>query len=251
MENKAEVMDDFKSLDPRIKVAKDIWDVAGVALAWQELLPKKNPPWEMGEWEPGEFERYEVHANRIDRLYYIYGFDGFGVHNSCYTLLGRMRYGPRITYFTLEGNFKFTRSSRQGDGYIYVTFDPQIFLKSVVKPDQNPHKIWALMLEDELKVHEPSPFDLLPVSLWKTVPMLEYLCHQTICNHKDVLADEAAGTLPKLLADSVEEFIRTRSTREHYSGEGEVSVPTCKHLYHQTVCTQKKYSRRQGRQDLA
>ena len=216
-----EVKDDFKSLDPRMEVPEDIWDVVGEALAWQELFIRKTSPWEMVEWEPGELESYKVDDNRVDRVYYIYEFDGFGVGHREYTLLGRMRYGSRMSYFALEASCDFTGFTCQGGGFIYVTFDPKIFLKSVVTPCQNPHKIWTFMLEDGLELDEPTPFDLLPVRLWKSVPMLKYLCHQTVYNHRDTLADEAARTLPRMLADSIEEFIRTRTTRDHYSGEGE------------------------------
>ena len=220
-ENKAEVKDDFKSLDPRIKTAKELLVVVGEALTWQELFTRKTPPWEMVEWETDELKCYEVHANRVDRVYHIYVDDGDGVGHRRYILLGRMRYGSRMSYFALEAGCDFCGFICEGGGEIYVTFDAQIFLKSVVRPSQNPHAIWTLMLEDGLKVHEPSPFDLLPVRRWKGVPMLKYLCHQTVCKHRDILADEAARVLPKLLADSVGEFIRTRSSREHYESEGE------------------------------
>ena len=76
-------------------------------------------------------------------------------------------------------------------------------------------------MEDGLKVDEPTPFDLVPVRLWKSVPMLKCLCHQTVYNHQETLAHEAARNLPKTLADSIEEFIKTRTTRDHYSGERE------------------------------
>ena len=216
-----EVKDDFKSLDPRLEVPEDIWDVVGEALPWQKLFIRKTSPWEMVEWEPGELESYTVEDDRVDRVYYIYGFDGFGVDGRDYTLLGRMRYGSRMSYFALEAGCDFTGFDCQGGGYIYVTFDPQIFLKSVVTSCQNPHKIWRFMVEDGLKVDEPTPFDLVPVRLWKSVPMLKCLCHQTVYNHQETLAHEAARNLPKTLADSIEEFIKTRTTRDHYSGERE------------------------------
>ena len=216
-----EVKDDFKSLDPRVEVPEDIWDVVGEALGWQKLFIRKTSPWEMVEWGPGELESYMVDDDGLDRVYYTYEFDGHGVGDREYTLLGRMRYGSRTSYFALEASCDFTGFTCQGGGYIYVTFDPQIFLKSVVTPRQNPYKIWTFMVEDGLKVDEPTPFDLVPVRLWKSVPMLKYLCHQTVYDHRDTLAGEATKVLPRILVDSIEEFIRTRTTRDHYSGEGE------------------------------
>ena len=169
--------------------------------------------------EKGELKLYKLNVMKIDRVYYTYGHDGLGIGCLDYKLLGRMRYGFRMSYFALEASCDSTRFGLncQGKGYIYVTFDPQIFLKSIVKPDQDPHKIWTLMQEDGLKVYEPTQFDLLPEGEWTSAPMLEYLCHLSIYKHTSILADEAAKALPPLLAGSVEEFIRTRDTRDHYS----------------------------------
>ena len=60
-----EVKDDFKSLDPRLEVPEDIWDVVGEALPWQKLFIRKTSPWEMVEWEPGELESYTVEDDRV------------------------------------------------------------------------------------------------------------------------------------------------------------------------------------------
>ena len=111
-----EVKDDFKSLDPRLEVPEDIWDVVGEALPWQKLFLRKTSPWEMEEWEPGELESYTIEDEWLDRVYYIYGFDGFGVGDRDYTLLGRMRYGSRMSYFALEAGCDLTGFACQGGG---------------------------------------------------------------------------------------------------------------------------------------
>lgn len=231
VENKAVVKDGFRSLDPRIKTVEDIWELVGDALCNQEKLNKKTSPWEMVEWETDELECYVVYHGRIDRVYYIYEDGGFGVGIQRYQLLGRMRYGSRMSYFTLVASCDDFFDYHVW-GYIYVTFDPQIFLSSVVRQDQNPHAIWTMMMEDGLKVHEPSPFDLIPVRVWRdtptlkylchqTTPTLKYLCHQTIYKHRDILTDEAVKTLPPLVVNNIEEFIKIRDTRDHYELEGE------------------------------
>lgn len=211
-----DVGNDFKSLDQRVVVPDDILEVVAEAMGYQYMFTKRTSPWEMVEWTEGELNSFNIDKNKIDRVYYIYGFDT-GVSDRNYTLLARMRYGPRKAYFILNAGCDFTGFSCQGGGEIYVTFDPQIFLKSIVTSEHRPHDIWTSMVEDGLAVDEPTPFELLPERLWSSAPMLKYLCHQAVYNHQDTLAPEAAKTLPKILADSVDEFIRTRTTRDHYN----------------------------------
>ena len=132
-----------------------------------------------------------------------------------YNLVARMVYGNRRLYFIM----RYLLSWPSID-FIFVSFDPQLFLKSVINHHHNPHAIWESMVEDGLDVEEPSPFDMLPLRLWNSVPhsvfTLKLLSHVAIYKEKEKLQDIASATLPRTLKASVEDFLKARETREHY-----------------------------------
>ncbi|KAG7177512.1 hypothetical protein Hamer_G025157 [Homarus americanus] len=208
----------FKSVRSEVTCADDIDELIGTAFCYQYMFDKRTSPWEMCEWRDGELEDFEIDLEVVDRLYYISHCDD-GVSGRDFEFAGRMEYNGRHVYIKMSAGCDYTGFECQGGGEIYITFDPQIFLKSIITNEYQPHDIWGVMAEDGLQVEEPSSFDLLQSKAWNNVPMLKFLCHMAVYDHKDTLTHYPYN-LPRPVAASVEEFIRTRETRDHYD-EGE------------------------------
>nr|BDT62727.1 MAG: hypothetical protein [Metapenaeus ensis nimavirus] len=207
----------FKSLIPSVRTWMDIEEMVGDALFYQYMFDKRTSPWEMAEWPDGQLEKFKVESEAVERLYYIYSYDD-GVSGQEYSLVVRVIYRDKPVYAYLSASCDFTGFECEGGGEIYISLDAQIFLKSIINSDFNPHDIWASMVEDGLKVEEPSDFDLLPTRLLlHGVPKLMFLCHMKIYkDEKERLREAAARYLPKILADSVEDFIKERRVRDYY-----------------------------------
>lgn len=205
---------DFRSIVKGIYTADDIDDLVGVALIYQNMFDRRTSPWEIAEWQENELENFCIESCNVDRLYHIYHFDD-DVSGREYELLARLDYHGRSIYVKLCAGCDYTGFDCQGGGEIYLSFDAQVFLKSIVNNDQNPRGIWESMVEDGLMVEEPSDFDFQQVRTWNNVPMLKFLCHMTVYNQHDRLRhyDEV---LPNPVAASIEEFVRVRQTRDHY-----------------------------------
>nr|BDT62725.1 MAG: hypothetical protein [Metapenaeus ensis nimavirus] len=205
----------FKSLEPYIEMQEDIEEVVGYALFHQFMFNKRTSPREMAEWPDGQLENFEIKSKAVERLYYISHFDD-GQSGLVFELVVRVIYRDKPVYASLVANCNYSGFDCYGEGEIYVGLDAQIFLKSIINKNSDPHDIWASMEEDGLKVEEPSEFDLLPTRMWRNVPRLMFLCHMKIVNdEKGKLRVAAAHYLPKILADSVEDFLKERETRDH------------------------------------
>lgn len=66
---------------------------------------------------------------------------------------------------------------------------------------------------------QPSEYDLKPMRLWHSTPMLKFLCHMAVYNNKEYLK-HYNQVLPKSLVDCVDEFIKLRVTRDHHDEVG-------------------------------
>nr|BDT62726.1 MAG: hypothetical protein [Metapenaeus ensis nimavirus] len=202
----------FKSLDPSMSTQEDIDILMGGVLTLQHMFAKRTSPWEMAEWPGHQLENFRIETKTVERLYHISHFDD-GVSIESFKLVVRVLYRKKPVYAILMAVWDYMSGSVGGK--IYVSLNAQIFLKSILCSDSNPHDIWASMVEDGLKVEEPSDFDFLPVGRWRNVPRLTFLCHMNIVNDER-LREAAARDLPKILADSVEDFLREMGTRDHF-----------------------------------
>lgn len=106
-----------------------------------------------------------------------------------------------------------------GGGEIYISLDAQVFLKSVLDQKYDIQKIWRAMVDDGYNVEQPSEYDLKPMRLWHSTPMLKFLCHMAVYNNKEYLK-HYNQVLPKSLVDCVDEFIKLRVTRDHHDEVG-------------------------------
>jgi len=207
--------DNFISLDASVKNQKDIVNLVGEALQYQYLFDKRTSPWERASWSDDDLENFEIQANMIQRLYHIFYYDD-EVSGRDFELAVRTVYKGRVVYVKMMAGCDFTGFDCHGGGEIYITCDAQIFLKSILKTTIDLNGIWKSMVADGLKVEEPSSFDLLPMREWNNVPMLKFLCHMKVYDERHKLRELAARVLPKMLSQSMEEFIKTRETKDHH-----------------------------------
>lgn len=207
--------DDFISLDASVADQSDIVKLVGEALQAQSLFEKRTSPWERASWDDQDLENFKIQADMIQRLYYIDHYDD-GISVREFELAVKTVHKGKVVYASMTAGCDCTGFYCQGDGEIYVTRDAQIFLKSILRTDIDLHNIWKSMVADGLNVEEPSSFDLLPMRQWNNVPMLKFLCHMKVYDERDKLRELASLVLPKILAQSVEEFLKTRETKDHH-----------------------------------
>ncbi|CAL4144584.1 unnamed protein product, partial [Meganyctiphanes norvegica] len=176
----------FRSAVSTINNTEDIDDLVGSALVYQHMFDRRTSPWEMQNWDYDELQKFKVKLNRVDRLYYIYHYDD-EISSRSYEILVRMDYKEEKLFVHLAAGCDFTGFDCQGGGEIYITRNPNIFLKSVVGQNHNPSLIYNCLLEDGYRVEEPTQFDLSPRKMWNSVPALRFLTHQAIHKHQEHL----------------------------------------------------------------
>ncbi|CAL4124743.1 unnamed protein product [Meganyctiphanes norvegica] len=214
LEELADINKSLVSIVEGVKDTSDIDNLVGTALLYQHMFNKKTSPWEMNDFDDGELNNFSIELEKLDRIYYVYHFDD-SVASREYELLARMDYKGSKVFVQLSAGCDYTGFDCQGGGEIYVTKRPDFFLKSVVDGSNNPKRIWQALLDDGYSVCEPTEFDLLPQGLWQNVPMLKFLTHMAVYQHKEKLSFYPE-VLPPLLRQSMDDFIQVRSTKDHH-----------------------------------
>ncbi|XP_068237560.1 uncharacterized protein [Palaemon carinicauda] len=205
---------DFKSIVDCVTCVDDINEYVGTALHYQQIFEKRTSPWERAEWADDELENFQVLAEHIDRLYHIHHFDD-NISGKEYELIARMDYQGRSVYVRMSAGCDYTGFECQGDGEIYVSYDAEVFLKSIITGECNQHGIWKSMIDDGLDVTEPTEFDHQKHWGWNDTPQLQYLCHEAVHANQDQLQyyDEV---LPGAISNSVTHHMKVKDTYDHY-----------------------------------
>ncbi|XP_047474776.1 uncharacterized protein LOC125029071 [Penaeus chinensis] len=204
----------FKSIIPSITSAEDISEFIGPALSYQYMFDRRTSPWEMEHFEDGELEKFEMDLEKVDRLYYIYAYDD--VFGSKYEILARLDYKGKSAYVNLVASCDFTGFECQGGGYIYISFNTNVFTKIMLDDHHKRDLIYNSLASDGVNVEEQSEHDRLPARMWQSVPMLKFLCHMAICEHKDRLRHVYAEVLPEVLINSIDEFLKLQETKNAF-----------------------------------
>lgn len=206
---------DFRSIDASITTADDMADLVGHALSFQYMFDRRTSPWEMENFDDDDLQSFEVNLEEVDRLYYINHYDD-GISNREYEILARMDYGNKKAYVNVVACCDFTGFDCQGGGYIFVSFNANVFTKIMLGRQHDHEHIYRSLAEDGVAVEKQSEYDRAPACSWQSVPMLKYLCHVKISDRKNNLSQIYSEHLPKVLAESVGEFLRFRETREAF-----------------------------------
>ncbi|XP_064079961.1 uncharacterized protein LOC135197002 [Macrobrachium nipponense] len=202
----------FKSIHDKIQTADDIYDAVGLILLHQGRFQKRYPPLEEREWTEDDLDDFKIDLEMVDRVYHV---KCQKIDDSVeYELACRMDYRGRSLYLHVQVFTRYTWDGLVGEGEIYLTRDPHVFLKSTINLDCNPQGIWQSMVEDGLPVEEPTEFDLKQAVDWRSVPMLKFLCHMAVYEKKEELQNYLE-LLPRPLGNSVKEFLKVRCARDH------------------------------------
>ena len=198
----------FKSVVPEVRDAEAMNALLSEALIDQDEYEKKTTTWEAKHWDPEVLERFEIKLEKIDRLYFIDN----NSDNDCFAIMARLEYEEESLYVTMIAYYNccFIRGS------IFITKDANIFIKVVI-PDIKliiPSKeyikkkslIYSSFREDGIYVEDEEEENHPAMGEPYT---LKYLCHELIYENRYALLDYKI-ILPKILARSVSDFIKTR-----------------------------------------
>ena len=203
---------DFKCFDPKVKNVDEMYTILGCALKRQggDLL-RRTTPWEMCQWNEDELQTFKIELEMIDRLYLVCMEDD--INCTDYDMVARVQYKNEPLFVQLSAYSDC--SSYEMCGSIYVSRDPNLFLNVIETPIRDKNLIYKSLVEDGFQVDDMTEMD--PVErLWrKNAPMLTYICHQVIYENEKALRPQISQ-LPKILVDSVENFIKLKLARKAY-----------------------------------
>ncbi|XP_042239460.1 uncharacterized protein LOC121877701 isoform X2 [Homarus americanus] len=142
----------LKSLVNGVQTAEEMENMIGTALSYQDMFDHRTSPWEMHKWEQEDLQKLKIDLEKVDRLYHI-KFQDDEVEQRDYELVARVEFAPKTWMFIeLVAGCDYTGFDCRGGGEIYVSFDAQVFLKSVLNRDYSIHRIWQSMVEDDYEV---------------------------------------------------------------------------------------------------
>ncbi|XP_071550327.1 uncharacterized protein [Panulirus ornatus] len=206
--------ENFKSFVPGVTDAESIDETVGYALCYQYMFERKTSPWEMARWEDGELQQFRIEVQDVDRLYYINHFDD-GVSGSSFAMLVRVVYKGAELFVELNANCDYTGFDCQGGGEIFLTLNANLFSKVLICNEYDMELLYEALARDGYHIEGQNEYDRSPVSAWHKPPMLKFLCHLAIKDNQDRL-HHYKQILPKLLVDSVDEFIHIREAISDY-----------------------------------
>ena len=202
---------DFKMLAGPISW-DDIVNRLFLPLTYQYLFQKKTSPMETKEWNKEGLSFFTIITNEIDRVYH------FSMENTVpsyrrWELACRMKHDGQHYFITMYANCLFNGPDADGYGFICFTKHPQFFLKHMVTMDLDHDKIYKALKDDRYDVEQPdSEYKSIKT---KSTPLLTELCLTVIYKNKKILGNFKT-TLPKILANSVDEFIKLKEWEKEY-----------------------------------
>ena len=202
----------FKSCDPKFQEA---FNQIKEDLFYQFDFDKITTPWETAGWDYEDLQSFKINCDYIDRLYYAhYTSDNLGRQ---FELIVRMRDpGNDPLYIQVVARCGSTGFDWDGgSGEIFLSRDANMFMKCVLRDTYyNTDAIYESLAQDGVFA-EKGVYDSCSRMFHNTAPMLKYLCHKSIYDNIDALR-EYRTQLPKILADSVQDFIKTEEAMKEY-----------------------------------
>ena len=233
---------DFKSADKRIRDANGINECLFNALYYQnEYDLRMTTPGEKHLWDKDELQKFEINLELIDRLYFIYSRDM--VNDKIYEMICRMHYKGKPLYIEFHAyhHMKFNPLYQPNHfrcrcnncknircGKIFISRDVKLFMRLVLKTHyDNEILIYNSLKEDGIEIEDQWQYN----DYWryfpfkeKKIPTLEYICHEFICKNKQKLESQFVQ-LPKIIANSVEDFIRVDMAIDEYDRFNNLDMP--------------------------
>lgn len=200
---------DFKSIDPSVRDAQDMDDYIAEALWYQSNFDRRTTPWEMNEWDYDQLQSFNIDLTEVDRLYHIYFYEE-AYSGRDYRFIARVNYNNQLLYVELTAGCDYC----QGRGFIFVSKDPNLFMQLVLTSEHNKDLVYQSLMEDGIEI-ERQYDDAAACGRIKTIPMLKYLCHESAFDNR-VKLQPYFSTLPSILRNSIDEFIRFRDAQIAY-----------------------------------
>nr|BDT62962.1 MAG: hypothetical protein [Trachysalambria curvirostris majanivirus] len=210
---------DFKSLYPTVMHSGDIYELFLGILRYTYLFTKVTSCFENKMWKKNELNCFKLQYEDIDRVYLANIEEDYDFDIIRYKLAARQIYNEKPLYILLTAKCKYgifnNKYPYKDWGYIYVSFDAQYFLSSILYPNgYYEDKIYMSMKEDGFAVkkplsefdHMPPEFHHLPLSSMRSAPSLQFLCHLKIYQERKLL-DSAKNVFPKPFYNSVVDII--------------------------------------------
>ena len=203
----------FKSEVLDIHSRIDIEDILFLPLIYQNLFDKKTSPEERKEWNEENLKSFSIDVNKIDHLYHLVLSEAVPNYRK-WELSCRMKHDRQDYFVVMNAECVFS-DGPDGQGYGCISFTklPRFFMNYMVTLDQGLEKIYQALKNDKYEVELPDCQHHGDTKDWKNAPMLIYLCHLSIYNNKEMLI-HFKRILPKLLANSVEEFIAIKKWQQ-------------------------------------
>ena len=220
---------DFKSLQPNIENAKTIYNYLSNIYKFQNIFHKKTTPCEKRYWKHRAIDNFKINVQNIDRLYYLkrykidrlYYLERYKNNNDSdsdndstnkiiiYKMIARLDHNKKPIYVEMTAYSCFC--CRNGD--IFISSNVNLFMKLVLTQNRNinRHLIYNSLKRDGIYMDWKIIDDYIDNNDDKIVPMLEYLCQETMCKNKDY-----EFLLPGILIDNFNDFIITRKARLSY-----------------------------------
>lgn len=205
---------DFQTLVTDVDTIEAMEDCLCPSLEYQYMFERKTSPWERSEWLDEDLHDFELELEEVDRLYYICK-NNYDENDQFFHILARVCHGGSHLFVELSASCDYTGFECQGFGDIFVTKSANIFFQVILREDYDRDAIRASLLSDGYELDDlimPSR----PSLLMQSAPMLKFLCHVAINDHKDLLTPGYKEVLPPILRDSVDEFINVREAIDIY-----------------------------------
>ena len=144
----------FKSIVSNITSFEDLNYYMGEAIKFQGTFDKSTTPWEQQEeiWPGDTLQKFKIDLQKIDRVYHIDYYDTAIYGGREYELIARMNYKDKPLYVYLKAECEYTRFDSEGVGYIYLSYDADTFMKTVLTDYRNVDPIYDLLLTDGIYV---------------------------------------------------------------------------------------------------
>ena len=149
----------FKSCDPKVKDVDNLWKFEE-ALMVQYYFDKNTTPEEMDSWDYKNLKSFEIDIYKIDRVYYMFYQSDIG-WGKRFELIARMMYDGKPLYVELIARCEYPGFDYEGVGHIFVSRDPDIFMKCVLNgTEYNTEAIYKLLNEDGVHVQKDDVHDI-------------------------------------------------------------------------------------------
>ena len=199
----------FKSLVSQVKNAKDIEEYVNRVFLYRYTL--STTPWEVTHWDGFKFN-----LENVDRLYY-FRFKNHRRGGQKFIMIARMQYRDKLPFYLRMRLFLDSVHAEFIVGRMFLSRDANIFMNLILKDEEedeedlNKNLIYASLKEDGIYIKEEEKEE----EYNRNARPLKYLCHQSIYNKIHLLSGYRS-VLPKILADSIDDFIKMREAKQWY-----------------------------------